>query len=56
MGLLVLHPITSMAAVFCILLKLALHFERGEGVFPSAWKHVLFYLEEMELICDPSTA
>lgn len=28
---------------------------KGKRVLPSAWKYVLFCLEEMELICDPST-
>lgn len=39
-----------------ILLNFPLHFEREQRVFSSAWKLVLFCLEEIELICDPSTA
>lgn len=32
--------------------NLSLRFERGGTVFPSAWRHVILYLEEkMELIC-----
>lgn len=37
-----------------ILLNLPLHFGREERVLPSAWKYILFCLEGMELICDPS--
>lgn len=38
-----------------ILLNFPLHFEREERVLPSAWKHILLCLEEMESICDSST-